>query len=207
MKTVTILLVIFCSSILAGGSVIDPVLSVDEKPGDWLRYDNSSAEWFSWSGIYRGVWFNLEDFVPGWAGGVQITETEMWFFHNVTYPWDTSDFYAEIWNGSVDAPTSQLDQVLTTAVHYSPVYVSYEIPITVQNNFWVLANTELSAGGWPSLMSDGVSSEIAHSFYTNDFIKWHAWEPSTGIANYFIAVLPVVWNLDGTTWGSLKTTF
>ncbi len=206
MKVFIIVFFVFCAVSLAGGTELTPGLFY-ERPAEWLGYDNGSAIWSSWSGIYRGVWFNLEDFQPGWSSGLDISQSEMWFFHDAEMPWDASDFYCEVWSGDSNSPTSQLDQVLLTAVHYSPVLANYTVPVHVETNFWALINTELSSGGWPSTISDGAGSSIAHSFYTDDFQNWLPWNPSTGISNYFVAILPLPWSLDATTWGALKNVF
>ncbi len=204
MRSIITVLAVLCTTVFAAGVIdLDPVNRADE----WLSYDDGSPSWYAWEGIYKGVWFNLEDFVPGWSGGVSLTKTEIWFFHDSGHPWDISDFYCEMWNGDASAPVAQLDQVLLTAVHYAPVYAVYTTPVSVENNFWALANTELSSGGWPSIISDGAGSAVAHSFFTNNFVTWEPWEPSTGLSNYFIAVLPEPWSLNSTTWGALKAVF
>ncbi len=206
MKLLIIASMVFCAVSFAGGTEL-PAGLFYERTDDWLGYDDGSAIWSSWSGIYRGVWFNLDDFVPAWSAGLDITECEMWFFHDVEMPWDTSDFYCEIWRGTSDSPTYQLEQVLLTAVHYAPVISVYTDPVHVETNFWMLTNTELSSGGWPSSISDGAGSPVAHSFFTDDFQSWLPWNPSTGISNYFVAVLPLPWSLDQMTWGALKNVF
>ncbi|MCK5785778.1 MAG: hypothetical protein KAH54_04360, partial [Candidatus Sabulitectum sp.] len=108
---------------LAEQIAVDPG-HVPEKDPDWLLYDDGTAAWLTWGGMYRGVWFNIQDFNPS-AAGTMIYQSEFWFYHHSSYPWDTSDFYAEVWNGDSAGPTSLLDQTLAAAVHYAPVYVTY----------------------------------------------------------------------------------
>ncbi|MCK5785337.1 MAG: hypothetical protein KAH54_02120 [Candidatus Sabulitectum sp.] len=206
MKIILIVLTVACSAASFAQSAID-LSPVNRADSDWLRYDNGTPEWFAYEGIYKGVWFNLEDFMPGWSGGAALLETETWFYHDSQYPWDTSDFYSEIWNGDPQAPLVQLDQTRLNATHYAPVFTIYSTPLMVNTNFWVLANTELSSGGWPSIISDDNNSEVAHSFFTHDFILWEPWIPGEGQSNYFIAVSPALESLDATTWGELKTAF
>lgn len=206
MRTLITMLAVACTMALAGGSSVD-LNPLNRTDSDWLRYDNGTPGWLTYEGIYKGVWFDLEDFVPGWSGGATLLETETWFYHSSQFPWDTSDFYSEIWNGDPQSPLFQLDQTRLTAIHYAPVYAVYSTPVMVNNNFWALANTELSSGGWPSIISDDTNSEVAHSFFTNDFILWEPWIPGDGQSNYFIAVSPALWSLNATTWGGLKAAF
>jgi len=65
--------------------------------------------------------FRLEDpvFI---GGGTDYGNTEYWFYHHAERPWDTSDFYAELWNGASSAPISQLNQTTVTAYHNSGVF-------------------------------------------------------------------------------------
>src|SRR6056297_2101756 len=101
-------------------------------PSDYdLTYFDGTSWWLSWSGLYRGTWFNTEDFFGSpinWSNG----ETEMWFYHHASYPWDTSDVYFEVHNGDQSAPTDELDQTQTTATHYSPTTVAYDPTITTE---------------------------------------------------------------------------
>ncbi|PIE52729.1 hypothetical protein CSA37_04730 [Candidatus Fermentibacteria bacterium] len=178
--------------------------------GDWLQYHDGSPCWFCWEGTWRGTWFNIQDFIPGVSSG-WIWQSCAWFYHYGGYPWDTSDFYFEIWNGNAVAPVVQVDRRISTASNYSPVYVDW-VDCAVEQNFWCIVNTELSAGGWPSIVSDGNnpdSSAVVHSFLSDDFIVW---EPlnMNGPCNYMTALIfksypPSL--LQGTTWGSLKAVF
>ncbi len=198
MKLLVAVLAVLSLSAFAGQTSVD-LDPVQRTEGDWFRYDDGTPHWFTWEGKYRGVWFNTEDFIPG-MGGFTVTRSEFWFYHHSSYPWDTSDVYIEIWNGDAMAPVTQLDQTTVTAAHYAPVYVVYPTPIETEANFWALTNTEMSAGGWPTSISD--EFPFGHSFHSDDNIIWEPW---TG--DYFIAVIYDLGALSGTTWGSLKAAF
>ncbi len=205
MKKAIAILAVLSLAAFAGQMAVN-LGPMPEKDADWLVYDDGSPAWLTWGGTYRGVWFNIEDFIPGGGNG-QLEESEFWFYHSADRPWDSSDVYLEIWNGDAMGPTAQLDQTMVTAIHYAPVYAEYDPQVAVEDNFWALANTEMSAGGWPSILGDGAQGSIFHSFYSDDFIVWEPWDIG-GACNYFVSV---AWNpadaFDNTTWGSLKATF
>ncbi len=48
-------------------------------PPEMLVYDDGSPVWLSWSGTNRGVWFDLEDFIPD-PTNYYLLGTEMWFY-------------------------------------------------------------------------------------------------------------------------------
>ena len=74
-------------------------------------------------------------------------------------------------------------------------------------NFWVVVNTEMSSERYPSLIADGTSPYIHHSFYSDDFIIWEPWHEGTSYGDFFIRAY-VGWDtIHRTTWGSLKATF
>ena len=195
------------SAVSFAGQVAVNLGPMPEKDSDWLVYDNGSPAWLTWGGTYRGVWFNMQDFIPG-ATSATIEQAELWFYHHSEHPWDTSDVYIELWDGDSMGPTGQLDQQMATAIHYAPIYIDYDPAITTADeNFWVLANTEMSAGGWPSILGDGMQGSVYHSFYSDDFIVWEPWDIG-GACNYFISVYATLnAAFDATTWGALKTTF
>jgi hypothetical protein len=120
-----------------------------------LQYDDGTAGWLTWGGLYRGVWFNAEDFAPG-SQGFLLEFSEYWFYHHSSCPWDTDEFYAEIWSGDQNTgPGNLLDTQVATAVHYSPTHVSHYPPLVItEPDWWQLVNTEMSAGGWPSTLGD-----------------------------------------------------
>ncbi len=209
MKNVIAILAVLSLAAFAGQLAVDldPIQNTDE---DLLQYDNGTPNWVTWGGMYRGVWFNVEDFVPG-ESSADIHQTEYWFYHSTSYPWDTSDVYVEVWNGDAMAPTTQLDQSMLTALHYAPVFVDFPELLTVEGNFWSFANTEMSAGGWPSALGDWAGSAVSHSLLSDDFIIWEPWLVVEVVANYFFRVSADIPSggmaLDNTTWGSLKATF
>ena len=175
---------------------LDPIAG--SARGTILKYDDGTPVWSSWDGIYRGVWFNLEDF--GFYTTFPVDETEFWFYHSTEHPWDISDVYIELWNGDATHPITQLSQDLVTAVSYAPVCTVYPSPIIVQNNFWLLANTEFSSGGWPALLSD--STPGTHSFYSGNFIMWEPWT----LGDFIVSVESYL-SLEASTWAGMKVIF
>lgn len=185
--------------------------SLDEGPvssdGYWLEYDDGTPGWYSWNGTYRGVWFDIQDFVPG-ANAWFLTQSEFWFYHEETsHTWDTSDFFAELWNGDVNGPVTKLDQQIVTALDYAPVYADYSS--LTERHFWAVVNVDMSNGGWPSILLDNQDSSVSHSFLSDDYIDWTPYTLTSGkIINFLIAVQweqgPAIERL---TWGSLKATF
>lgn len=164
-----------------------------------LSYDDGSAGWLSWNGQWRGVWFNTTDF--GIPGPWPAENSEYWFYHHSSYPWDTSSFYSEIYNGDSSGPAAQLDQTSVTATHYGAVYACYASPIVCEEQFWILENSEMSGGGWPSILSDSSPPPVCHSFYGGP----GGWMPWT-LGDFFIRS-----NGGGSlacaTWAEIKTLF
>jgi hypothetical protein len=196
---VVILFITFLSA--SGGNALVDTHSTLSQDTDWLQYHNGTPVWGCYQGTYRGVWFNLIDFMPGGLT-YAAAEAEMWFYHSSTYPWDTGYVYIELWNGDAGGPTSMLDQTMQTAVHCAPVCVYYNPEISVDYDFWILENTELSAGGWPSIASDANQAAVAHSFYL-DGVDWTPWE-----YNFFVSCLVFPGDaFDPMSWGSIKTVF
>ena len=145
-KHILLFIMLFLSTTAAGQIQIDPG-QIERADGDWLAYDSGTAAWLLWDGTYRGVWFNLEDFVPGWPAS-HVGIAECWFYHiSSSYPWDTSDFYCELWNGPSSGPVTQHTQVQSTALHYAPVFVDFNPDPFADADFWIVINTELSSGG------------------------------------------------------------
>ncbi len=200
---VVLSLVAFAGQVaVSGGSVV-------ENDADWLVYDTGTLKYLTWGGMYRGVWFNVEDFVPGMVAA-DVEESSFWFYHHSSYPWDSSDVYLEIWNGDAMGPIAQLDQTMKTAVHGVPTTVAYSPVIEAEGNFWAIINTEMSSGGWPSVRGDDLIQASTHSYYSDDLIVWSPWGDPAAYGNYFIQVLAELipsGALDNTTWGSLKATF
>ena len=173
---------------------------------DVLSYDNGTFHWLTWGGMYRGTWFNTQDFLPG-STGFLISQIEYWFYEHSSYPWDTADFYAEVWNGDEMGPVVLLAQESVTALHVSPCYFNFDPPLLTEQNFWCLINTEMSAGGWPSVLGDfSQPGDAGHSFFSDDFIVWEPWGE---MGEYFIRVHGefVTQALDPATWGAVKALF
>jgi hypothetical protein len=172
---------------------------------DVLQYDDGTANWLTWSGLYRGVWWDLDDFIPG-LPGCGVCEIEYWFFHHASYPWDTASFYAELYNGAPEAPTTLEFSESVTAVHYQPCHAEPD-DVWVYNNFWTLVNTEMSSGGWPALLGDNTPQTVSHSFFSDDFIVWEPWVIQGPTANdLFIRATPGMALLP-CTWGGIKALF
>ncbi len=167
-----------------------------------LQYDDGTPQWLTWGGTYRGTWFNPDNFLPD-NNGFYLTMMEWWFYQSPGAPWDTDDFYAQIWTGDQNGPQVLLDSQLITAYHGMPVYTYYDPPLIIEGQFWGLVNTGLSAGGWPSVLADGTPGE--HSFFSDDFIIWESWGD---MGDYLIrAHGAYALSIESTTWGELKALF
>jgi hypothetical protein len=187
---------------LAGETIhLDSPLPVPVPSFEWLRYDDETACWLTWEGQYRGVWFDLEDFFgPGiWGAG----SNQFWFYQHESYPWDTSSFYAELYHGEASGPQTLLDQTSVTALHYSQSYVEYPYIIDCGNDFWVVVNTGMSDGGWPSLLGDGTPGYEFHSFSSDDAILWQSW----GYGDYVVRAYGEMAGLATETWGGIKALY
>jgi hypothetical protein len=172
-----------------------------------FQYDDGSAYWISWDGLYRGVWFNVQDFWPG-TYGAWLDYLEFWFYDHPNYPWDVTSFYAELYNGTAAAPVTLLDQTSLTAPHYAPVRVYYSPSIHTDENFWGLENTSMSSGGWPSMLGDDTyNPDACHSLFSNDFTTWTPWEVQGPPGNDYLVRAGVTFVLDQTTWAEIKLLF
>lgn len=169
---------------------------------EWLQYDSGTPAWFNWEGTQKGVWFNTEDFYPA-SDSTLIHQSQLWFYHSTSYPWDTSLTLVEIWTGEVSGPITRLNQTEITALHYAPVYANYDPPLSTGTEFWCLANSEMSSGGWPSLLSDN-SSTVVHSF-SGDSWAFTLHEYGEYLIRTYcdVSLSP----LSRTSWGELKTLF
>jgi len=191
-------------ALFAGNIVVD-LPGGSGGTDDVLTYFNGTPHWLTWGGMYRGTWFNTEDFMPG-STGINLEQMEYWFYESTnTDPWDTDDFYSEIWNGDNMGPLVRLAQTVVTAYHYAPCYHTFDPDLPVEQNFWGLINTEMSAGGWPSVLGDySMPGDAGHSFFSDDLIVWESWGE---MGEYYIIAHEGGWSLDATTWGSLKALF
>ena len=164
----------------------------------YLQYDDGSIAWMTWGGMYRGVWWNVEDFQPG-ASGFILEYAEWWLYPEI--PGDTTECYLEIWTGDSAGPVLLLDRTLSM---WPPGCVNYDPPISCGTDFWAVLNTELSAGGWPGILGDGTTPAVNHSFYSDDFLTWEPWV----LGDYFIRCEgEFEMGLDGCTWGEIKAIF
>ncbi len=142
--------------------------------------------------------------------GYCISEAELWFSHEISYPWDTSQTLVELWNGDPAAGfTELLSSTQLTAIHLAPVYADYYPAIEIAEYFWCLQNTELSAGAWPSIVSDsGSESPSWGNSYHTDGTALVRLMHGSNYCNYFIRIMG--WPPDSfqeTSWGSIKTVF
>jgi hypothetical protein len=204
-----LVLVLAAAAASAGDARLDRPLPV---PGtdDPLQYDDGTAYWISWEGLYRGVWFKTSGFYyDPWYGG-SIMYMQYWFYHHSSYPWDTASFYADLYGGDAAAPVTLLNETSVTAVHYAPCNCVFSPWITTGDNFWGIANTSMSFGGWPSLLGDNSPNAFNHSFHSDDFMVWEPWIVQGSTSNdYFVraeGIWGMGWNpgLSQSTWGSIK---
>ncbi len=207
MKNAVIMLFIVVMYMLAASAQIDDPTPISHDY-EWLTYDDGTPNWVSWIGTYKGVWFNIQDFIPG-SYSWEVGTAELWFYHHSEFPWDTSDVMVEIWNGDANGPTEQLGQQNATALHYAPIFIVFNPVLETGQNFWCITNTEASTGGWPSTLTDDSQGVNSHSFFSDDLIIWEPWKVQGWSCNYFIRLndQPLGTGLSRTTWGSLKTTF
>lgn len=211
MRRVFLTLAIIAFTAFAGSSIPVPegyIPGGGSTDADYLQYDDGTSFWLTWAGMYRGVWFNTEDFVPGMSG-FALDFSEYWMYHHTDRPWDTSDFYAEIWNGDYMGPLVKLDTQELTGIHYAPVFANYATPIEAESNFWAIENTEMSAGGWPSILADNTEPTVAHSYFSDDFYVWEPWTMPTGEGDFILRVEGEFLDeaLDNVTWGGIKAVF
>lgn len=191
---------------------LDPPVS-GAPTDDLLQYDDGIAAWLTWGGLYRGVLFDLADFYDPVPPGFAIESVEFWFYHHPSYPWDTGEFYAELWEGDESGPEVLLEQSLLQATHLSGVDWILSPPDTVGQLFWIVLDFSLSSGGWPALLGDGTPSATgaSHSFYSDDRILWEPWIIGGDTAcDYFIRVggEPLDSSLlESLTWGLVKGSF
>ncbi|MBN1433540.1 hypothetical protein JW921_02200 [Candidatus Fermentibacterales bacterium] len=161
-----------------------------------LQYDDGEGWWLTWGGAYRGVWFRVEDFT---TAPVDIIGLELWFYHHPGYPWDTPFFFAEIWTGDDQSgPVTQLYSETAPATHDSAVRLEVDPPIGSGPDFWVLVNTEMSSGGWPSSLGDNGPNFTGHC---HSFVAGNPW--SQGDLMIRADVDPL--GLAETTWGRIKS--
>jgi hypothetical protein len=201
------LLMISVSALGSGSPEVSRVIQETDQQV-YLQYDDDSPSWLTWTGLYRGVWFNTDDWLPGQPFN-WIDFSEYWMYHDVSYPWDVSDFISEIRHGYSSGPLTLIDSDQITAIHYAPVYGNFNKNGDL-SDFWAIDVSSLSSGGWPSLIGDETPPSVDHSFYSDDFITWIPWSDGIWTGDYLIrAQVHYEYNpaLERMTWGSLKAAF
>ena len=202
------LVLVAATSALAGQVRVDLPGGSGGSGFDWevLQYDNGTPNWFTWHQTYRGIWFNTQDFYPG-SAGIYLAQMEYWFYESASYPWDTAQFYSGVWSGSDSGPEVMLAQAVVTALHYAPCYHVLPSPFLTGQHFWGIAGTELSSGGWPSILADGQYKGLPdHSYTSDDFIVWEPWSRDPWYGDFFIRAHQAV-ALCRTTWGAVKALY
>lgn len=184
-----------------GGVMLESPICIPERD-DVLSYDDGSAKWIVWSGTYKGVWFNLADF--GMSGNWDAHTLEFWFYHHVSYPWDVSAFYGDIYNGGAAAPEYWLSSTSATATHFAPLYIPLPSPVSAEDEFWLVVETGFSAGGWPSSLLDDTPNAVDHSFYSYDFADWTPWQMGDLLFRTYDYWFE---GIDTSTWAEIKTLF
>lgn len=181
---------------------IEPGMGTD----DILQYDDGTAEWFSFEGIYRGTWFHLDDFytIEG-ASRFVLNYAEIWFFHVYSQPWDTSDFICEITDGTPDVPGTVFDHQNSIASHLNPSMIYPFAPCTTSADFTVTELPVFSTYGAPSVASDLSPTTVGRSFSVVSPGNIDIWQFDYLIRVNGYPVPPV--ELSRVSWAFLKTTF
>lgn len=181
------------------------ITALSSGTDDVLQYDDGVPCWYSFSGGYRGTWFNLEDFYGTGVKGFVVDYAQLWFFHVATDPWDTSDFIGEITDGTPDMPGTVFASDSYVAVHQGAVDVFPFAPCTTGVNFTVTEVAAFSAYGAPSVYSDLSPSTSGRSFFADPPGGINLWTYDYIIRVYGFPVFES--SLSRITWASLKSTF
>ena len=147
---------------------------------EWIH---AYSEPFDWSnctrttlGTYRGVSCDCADLSPD-AGSGLIYGVELYFRLNQTepIPWDTSYFYLEFWNEDLTECIAQIDKEANVAVnHCYPTVIDLSSnPIQVEQNFWVIINTERSEYGFPRSVTDNTPGTCVMPFPVICWLNWY----------------------------------
>ena len=172
---------------------------------DVLQYDDGIPCWYSFSGVYRGTWFNLEDFYGPAVKGYVVDYAQIWFFHVYSDPWDTSEFIGEITDGTPVMPGTVFASDSCVAVHQSAVDIFPFAPCTTGVDFTVTEIPAFSANGSPSVCSDLSPSAEGRSFFVTPPGDINIWTYDYLIRVYGYPVYES--SLTRITWASLKSTF
>ena len=206
MRVLAVLALVAAAAFAADVARVEGLGSGAPSDADELSYYDGTPWWITWGGVYRGTWFNTEDFY-GYETSFLLEMNEQWFYHSSSYPWDTSDIYMEVWEGDQMGPVTQVDQTMVTAVHYGPSQVDYDPVLDLPQNFWLAANTEMSAGGWPSILGDNTPNDVNHSFFSDDGIVWEPWIIQGPTADDYTMYASGEADLNGASWGSIKALY
>jgi hypothetical protein len=205
--SILVILMALTASAGSGGTMIQPVAA--PATDDVLQYDDGTAWWVTWGGLYRGTWFHTADFYSE-SCEFMLGGAEFWFYQQPGYPWDTDQFIAEVYNGAQSGPEELLYDTTVTAAHMTGVIIFPADSILTGPDFWLVENTELSGGGWPSISADGTPNASSHSFFSEDGEEWEPWIVGGETAcDYLIRAhgSPVDLSLQSETWGGIKTLF
>ena len=170
-------------------------------PYDWSESTITSL------GTYRGVSCDCADFSPD-AGSGLIYAVEVYFWESISNPenqWDTDDVYIEIWNSDLTLMLVQSDVYVE---HYPgqclPVVVNYMSPVTVEQEFWVVINTERSPKGCPISVADNTPG--SHSGYSEDISGvWTAY--TEGDFHLSLNIEFISQSLGQVTWAQIKQAY
>lgn len=151
------------------------------KYDELFQYDDGTPHWISNDGMYRGVWFDSEDFY-GYPISTDIESIEFWFYHHSSVvPWEMDDFYAELWTGNFYYTDDLVDRTLVTAIHYSAVTVEYDPRLNAGTSFWAIVNTSFTSNGTPTTLADEFPNwtGFPHSYFSDDFQTWEIYIPGS----------------------------
>lgn len=188
----TALLFLLTCSVAGADSPVEPVYC-DPVIADYV-YDDCTACWLTWTGEWRAVSF--EDM------GCLLTGAELWFYHSSEWPWDVSQHEISAWTSGPSCPGTMTDCDTWTAMHLAPNCQPLYCP---DDSFWVIMHTAFSSGGWPSVLGDGSPRPDPHSFHSDDFETWTPWDPGPGPCDYLIRGSSIMWGLETSTWGEIKS--
>jgi len=185
-------LLVIAALLAAADAPVSPVLC-NPIISDYM-YDDCTACWITWTGEWRAVAFG--------DMGCLLTGAELWFYHSSTWPWDTSQFGISAWEWGSSGPGTMTDCDTWSAMHMTAAFAPLYCPA---DSFWVIMHTGFSSGGWPSVLGDGSPRSDPHSLYSDDFTNWTPWNPGTGSCDYLIRGSSIMWGLQPSTWGSIKS--
>ena len=177
---------------------------------DLLQYDDGTGHWICYNIPYYGVWFDVQDFMPG-AIGFEADYAELVFYHHSQLPWDTDQISIELWNGDGAGATTIIRADDVTATHNIPQQLTYSPAVALDQNFWLIANTTVHSS---DMLPTGFYDEfvnftgVAHTFASDDGILWDPITAAGVEVNLMFRVDGTFVNaLDGESWGAIKGLF